>query len=43
MLLKLQSYTMDVNKMLVDERIQVLSNIDDLDYDMVSKKKILYI
>lgn len=31
MLLKLQSYTMDVNKMLVDERIQVLSNIDDLD------------
>ena len=31
MLLKLQSYTMDVNKMLVDERIQILSNIDDLD------------
>jgi len=31
MLMKLQSYTMDVNKMLVDERIQILSNIDDLD------------
>ena len=31
MLMKLQSYTMDVNKMLVDERIQILSNIDDLE------------
>uniref|UniRef100_A0A6C0DR04 Uncharacterized protein n=1 Tax=viral metagenome TaxID=1070528 RepID=A0A6C0DR04_9ZZZZ len=27
--LKLQTYTMDVNKMLVDERIQILSDIDN--------------
>lgn len=27
--MKLQSYTMDVNKMLVDERIQILSSLDN--------------
>ena len=36
MLMKLQSYTMDVNKMLVDERIQILSNIDDLEQPVLN-------
>lgn len=31
--MKLQTYTMDVNKMLMNERIQILSNVEQTDID----------
>ena len=38
--LKLQTYTMDVNKMLVDERIQILSDIHDTPKSNLNRENI---
>jgi hypothetical protein len=42
-LIKLQSFTMDVNKMLVDERIQVLSDVNDQHLQITSEENSIVI